>query len=155
MDRCAGEWSTTLGASTARAGPSGDAAEGCRAVPAVANIETMMNTLKIWLLAVGLLSVANCAPTLEWAKAGVSPQIAGDDYGECRRSAERVSEDRFRHERESLRVRAATDRRDDRTGSAQIDLQRLDAERDFERVRLLRRCMEDRGYSLVPIRAPT
>ncbi len=143
-----------LGVVNYRGLPFGKAAEGCRAVPAVANIETMTNTGKSWLLVAGLLSVANCAPTLEWAKAGVSQRIAGEDYGECRRTAERVAEDRFRHEREILRVRAVTDRRDDRTGSAQIDLQRLDAERDFERVRLLRRCMEDRGYSLVPIRAP-
>ena len=107
--------------------------------------------MKPWILTVALLSLAACAPTHQWTKSGIAPQVADADYDDCRRSSQRVAEDHFRHERDIVRVRSATERREDRIGSAQIDLQRLDAERDFERARLLRRCMEDRGYSLVAI----
>ena len=102
------------------------------------------------------LSLAGCGPGYQWAKPGITPALADADYDRCRYLTEREVDAKYWSQFEWLRFNqfAGRTRGPSRFPPAlrySLERDRLQSDRDFDRVRLMRVCMEGNGYQLVPI----
>ena len=109
----------------------------------------------------GLLAVlAGCGPGYQWAKPGVTADLAAADYNHCRRIGDIEANRRYggwldwlRTERSFADTRVVGRQEVSPALEARFEEDRVRRDQDIYRGRVVRDCMESGGYSLVPMEA--